>query len=99
MLVLRRKVDEALVVDGVITVYVLAVEGERVKFGIEAPPDVVVVRRELLTAEGQRQALRQKQDALARETDPTRRQRLTATIARLQQALALAPESREARQE
>lgn len=48
MLVLRRKAGEAIVLDGAITIYVLAVEGERVKLGISAPPEVVIVRSELL---------------------------------------------------
>ena len=48
MLVLRRKVEEAIVLDGRIRVVVLAVEGERVKLGIEAPHDVTIVREELL---------------------------------------------------
>jgi len=48
MLVLRRKVGETIVLDGVISVSVLAVEGERVKIGIVAPPDVAIVREELL---------------------------------------------------
>jgi carbon storage regulator len=48
MLVLRRKASEAIVLNGVIKIYVLAIEGERVKLGIEAPPDVVIVRQELL---------------------------------------------------
>jgi carbon storage regulator len=61
MLVLRRKVGEAIVLNGVITVYVLAVEGERVKLGINAPPDVVIVRQELL-------------DAVAQENRAARRQ-------------------------
>jgi len=63
MLVLRRKVGEAIVLNGVITVYVLAVEGERVKLGINAPPDVVIVRQELLDAVSQenRAARRQSQ--------------------------------------
>ena len=51
MLVLRRKAGEAIVLNGTITIHVLAVEGERVKLGINAPPDVVIVRSELL--EGQ----------------------------------------------
>lgn len=50
MLVLRRKAGEAIVLNGVITIYVLAVEGERVKLGISAPPEVVIVRSELLDA-------------------------------------------------
>ena len=50
MLVLRRKVEEVIVLDGSIRVVVLAVEGERVKIGIEAPDDVTIVREELLLA-------------------------------------------------
>jgi len=48
MLVLRRKVGESIILDGVICVSVLAVEGERVKIGINAPPDVTILRKELL---------------------------------------------------
>lgn len=48
MLVLRRKVGESIILDGVISVSVLAVEGERVKIGINAPADVSIVREELL---------------------------------------------------
>jgi len=48
MLVLRGKVGESVVVAGVINISVLAVEGERVKIGISAPPDVTIVREELL---------------------------------------------------
>ena len=48
MLVLRRKVGESIILDGVICVSVLAVEGERVKIGINAPPDVSILRKELL---------------------------------------------------
>ena len=48
MLVLRRKVGESIILDGVISISVLAVEGERVKIGINAPLDVTIVREELL---------------------------------------------------
>ena len=48
MLVLRRKVGESIILDGSIQISVLAVEGERVKIGISAPPDVTIVREELL---------------------------------------------------
>ena len=51
MLVLRRKVGESIVLAGVINISVLAVEGERVKIGISAPPDVTIVREELLHME------------------------------------------------
>ncbi|TMC17279.1 MAG: carbon storage regulator, partial [Chloroflexi bacterium] len=52
MLVLRRKVGESIILDGVISISVLAVEGERVKIGINAPPDVTIVREELLKVLG-----------------------------------------------
>jgi carbon storage regulator len=52
MLVLRRKVGESIILDGIISISVLAVEGERVKIGINAPPDVTIVREELLRVLG-----------------------------------------------
>jgi carbon storage regulator len=48
VLVLRRKVGESIILDGVICVSVLAVEGERVKIGIDAPANVTILREELL---------------------------------------------------
>lgn len=51
MLVLRRKAGENIILNGVIKIHVLAVEGDRAKLGIEAPPDVVIVREELLNEE------------------------------------------------
>jgi carbon storage regulator len=49
ILVLRRKSGEVIAINGgVIRIIVLNVEGDRVKLGIEAPPDVVIVREELL---------------------------------------------------
>ncbi len=50
MLVLERKVDEAIVTDTGIVVRVLRVDGERVKLGIEAPADVRVLREEIIPA-------------------------------------------------
>lgn len=52
MLVLRRKAGESIVLNGVVIIRVLAVQGERVKLGIDAPPDVIVVRQELLDEAG-----------------------------------------------
>lgn len=48
MLVLRRKSGEAIVLNNVIRIIILSVDRYRVKIGIEAPPDVVIVREELL---------------------------------------------------
>jgi carbon storage regulator len=52
MLVLRRKASEAIVLNQVIVIRVLGIEGDRVKLGIDAPPDVIVVREELLDEDG-----------------------------------------------
>jgi carbon storage regulator len=50
MLVLRRKASESIVLDDIIKVSILSVEGERVKIGITAPPHITIVREELLHA-------------------------------------------------
>lgn len=48
MLVLARKLNEAIVVGDDITVRVISIEKGVVKLGIEAPKDVSIVRSELL---------------------------------------------------
>ena len=47
MLILTRKVDQAILIEGDIKVVILGVERDRVKIGIAAPPDVMVLREEL----------------------------------------------------
>jgi carbon storage regulator len=47
MLVLRRKANQTLLLGNAIRVTVLAVEGDRVKLGVDAPPDVLVLREEV----------------------------------------------------
>ncbi len=46
MLVLSRKKDESIIIDGNITVTVVEVKGNRIKLGISAPPEVAVHREE-----------------------------------------------------
>jgi carbon storage regulator len=48
MLILTRKVDQAIVIQGDITVMILGVERDRVKIGIDAPEHVTVLREELV---------------------------------------------------
>ncbi len=48
MLILTRKVDQGIVIDGNISVHVLGVERDRVKIGITAPDKVTILREELL---------------------------------------------------
>ena len=47
MLVIGRRHDEAVVIDGRITVRVVRVDGGKVKLGITAPAEVPIVREEL----------------------------------------------------
>jgi carbon storage regulator len=47
MLVLSRKVGEKVVIDGCITVTVVAVDGNKIRLGITAPPDVRIDREEV----------------------------------------------------
>ena len=47
MLVLSRKTDESIVIDGRIEVTVVQIEGGRVRLGITAPREVAIRRSEL----------------------------------------------------
>ena len=50
MLVLSRQVDESIVINDNIVVTVLSVEGDRVKIGIRAPREIIILRYELWQA-------------------------------------------------
>ncbi len=47
MLILCRKINESVVIDGMITVKVLRIDGDQVRLGIQAPSDVPVHRHEV----------------------------------------------------
>lgn len=47
MLVLTRRPGEEIVIDGTIRLTVVSVKGDRVRIGIEAPPEVTVDRQEV----------------------------------------------------
>lgn len=47
MLVLSRKINEVILIDGQIEVVVLGVEGDTVKLGVAAPREVGIYRKEL----------------------------------------------------
>lgn len=49
MLVLTRKTNERIVIDGSIVVEILEIQGGRVRIGIQAPNGVTILREELLT--------------------------------------------------
>ncbi len=47
MLVLTRKVGEKILIDGNITVTVVAMDGNKIRLGITAPPEVRIDRAEV----------------------------------------------------
>ena len=47
MLVLARKQNEAIVIDHRIQIVVVEIRDDKVRLGIDAPPDIVVNRREV----------------------------------------------------
>lgn len=50
MLVLSRKPNESIIIDGNVTVSVLRVDNENVRIGIEAPLEIPVMRKEIYEA-------------------------------------------------
>jgi len=67
MLVISRKVDESLVLGDDIVVTILAIEGDRVKIGITAPRDTIILRQEIYQAVQDQVKI---QEMLAKETEP-----------------------------
>ena len=82
MLILTRKIDQSIVIQGNITIMVLGVERDRVKLGIQAPAEVAVLREELVHVESENKTI-----PLRRPAQPN--------LAPTHGALALKPEPKE----
>jgi carbon storage regulator len=50
MLVISRKINEAIAIGDNIVVTILDIEGDRIKIGIDAPRDVIILRQEIFQA-------------------------------------------------
>ncbi len=48
MLVLARKFNESIVIDGGIKITILEIRGQQIRLGIEAPKEVGIMREELV---------------------------------------------------
>ncbi len=68
MLVISRKINEAIVIDDTITITVLGVDGDKVKLGIAAPREMLILRQEIQQAVQEQVKI---QEALAGEKKPS----------------------------
>ena len=68
MLVLNRKKGEAIIIGNDIQIYIVEVQGDNIKIGIEAPREVSIYRKEIYEeiVEANRQAASQPEGALSR---------------------------------
>ena len=64
MLVLSRKRDESIVIDGGIVITIVDIRGDKVRLGIEAPTTVPVHRKEV------HDALKRESERAANEASP-----------------------------
>lgn len=48
MLILTRKLNESIVIDDNITMTIFGINGNSVKLGIDAPKEIMILRKELI---------------------------------------------------
>lgn len=78
MLVLTRKVDESITIGDSIVLTVLAIDGEKVKIGIAAPREMIILRQEVFQAVQDQVKI---QELLAKETEPDTFEQLRKLLA------------------
>jgi carbon storage regulator len=78
MLVISRKENESITIGDKIVVTILAVEGDRVKIGIDAPREMTILRQEVFQAVQDQAKI---QELLAEESKPETFEQLRKLLA------------------
>ena len=73
MLVLTRKRNQSIVIDGKIRIMIVVVKGGAVRLGIEAPSNMNVIREELIGGQGKTAKVAEKGSATKNPTEEKRR--------------------------
>ncbi len=78
MLVISRKINESITIGDNIVVTILAVEGDRIKIGIDAPRELIILRQEIFQAVQEQVKI---QELLAKESKPEALEQLRKLLA------------------
>ncbi len=78
MLVISRKINESITIGDKIIVTILAVEGDRVKLGIDAPRELIILRQEIFQAVQDQVKI---QELMAEESKPEMLEQLRELLA------------------
>jgi len=91
MLVLTRKLGEKVVIDQNITLTILEVTGGKVKLGIDAPPEVSILRSELVRERQELTPDRRPTAAVVGLLESSEKNRSAEAVTEEQQALSRTP--------